>query len=196
MRPDILLTGFDSFTTATGIAVSHNPTRDVVAVLAARHPALNTAILPVSFEGCRSELSALFVRHQPRLWVGLGVAMSRSVVSLEACAVNRTEGLDNDGRQGDGQLIVPDAPERMVSGVDVEGLAAALFTAGYPVEVSRDAGQFLCNQSLYLGCYAAQTTGVPSVAAFIHIPPLQTIDPDGLAVETCADIVERILEAA
>lgn len=195
MQPDILLTGFDSFTTSNGVAVSHNPTRDVVGVLAARHPALNTGILSVSFEDCRTELQALFEQHRPRIWVGLGVAMSRTVVSLEAYAVNRTEGLDNDGRQGAGQSIVPNGPERQRSGVDVAELAAELSSAGYPVEVSEDAGHFLCNQSLYLACHAAETTGVPSVAAFIHIPPLQTIDPHGLAVETCASIVERVLSA-
>jgi pyroglutamyl-peptidase len=117
--------------------------------------------MPVSFD--RSiEVCRLWIEGTDAVaLVGIGVAMSRSKVTVE-----------RRGRcpQADGQLDVDhrtctpggyDAPSEVCSTVDTAKLAASI-----GAEISDDAGTYVCNHWLYR---AVQDFDIP--VGFIHVPP-------------------------
>ena len=117
--------------------------------------------MPVSFE--RSiEVCRMWIEGTDAMaLIGIGVAMSRSEVAVE-----------KRGRcpQADGQLDVDhrvcppsekDAPAEVCSTLDAARLAASL-----GVELSDDAGTYVCNHWLYR---AVQDFDIP--VGFIHVPP-------------------------
>eukprot|EP00920_Eleutheroschizon_duboscqi_P025411 GHVT01062573.1.p5 GENE.GHVT01062573.1~~GHVT01062573.1.p5 ORF type:complete len:128 (+),score=17.75 GHVT01062573.1:4253-4636(+) len=56
----------------------------------------------------------------------------------------------------------------------MQSICASLQRQGHPVEVSSDAGNFVCNYAYYLSLlYSATSTGVCSL--FVHIPPFSAI---------------------
>lgn len=168
----VLLTAFGSFTTREGTRVEHNPTLDVAAAVADLRASVITAVLPVSFGRAPIALRALFDAHSPALWIGLGVTATRPTIDLEAVALNLESATraDEDGDRPTDRPIVAGAPLALRPGWDPRPIAATLAARDLPVTVSHHAGTFLCNQAMYVGCHAAQTTGCPEVAAFVHVP--------------------------
>ena len=168
----ILLTAFEPFLTEDGTRLATNPTMDLAAEVARRLPDVATLVLPVAYDATRVALLDAFERLQPRIWVGLGLASTRTRLELEAVALNveHAERDDNAGARPIDRPILPGAPLALRTRLDVHAHAARLSALGLPVGVSFHAGTFLCNQALYLGCHAAETTGVPALAVFVHVP--------------------------
>lgn len=193
MAAPLLLTAFEPFTTRDGQRLTHNPTIDVVDAVAASWPSargLVTATLPCAYARTRPRLLELFDQHEPRAWLGLGVAMRRQTIDLERIALNveHCVGADNDGTRAAGGPISPGAPLALEVGLDVRTLAARLAADGLPTTVSHNAGTFLCNQALWTGCERAAAGLAPGRAAFVHIPPLEVVP-----LETTARAVFAIL---
>lgn len=117
--------------------------------------------MPVSFD--RSiEVCRLWIEGTGAMaLIGIGVAMSRSMVMVE-----RRGGCPQD----DGQLDVDhrsctpggqDAPSEVWSTIDTARLAASI-----GADLSDDAGTYVCNHWLYR---AVQDFDIP--VGFIHVPP-------------------------
>ena len=156
-RPVLLLTGFEPF---DGEAV--NPSWEVARALHGRQVAgwrLCAARLPCAFATALPALHAALDRWQPAAVIALGLAGSRSAVSVERVAVNLVDARipDNAGAQP------VDVPVQA-------GGAPALFT-GLPAELSLSAGSFVCNQVFY-GLMAALAARPGVRGGFIHLPPL------------------------
>jgi pyroglutamyl-peptidase len=68
--------------------------------------------------------------------------------------------------------IAPNGPALARAHVPAEAMAEAIRSEGLPVEISEDAGDYLCNYVFYrLLTELAATPSGPS-AAFLHIPPV------------------------
>lgn len=65
-----------------------------------------------------------------------------------------------------------------------DSLVGVLNTAGIPAAISHDAGNHLCNQSLYLALHAAAQRNQQCVVAFVHVPvlPQQVIDEEPMVL--------------
>jgi pyrrolidone-carboxylate peptidase len=117
--------------------------------------------MPVSFE--RSiEVCRLWIEATGAIaLIGIGVAMSRSDVSVEkrGCCPQADGQLDVDHRAA--TPVGEDSPEEVWSTVDAARLAASLGAA-----LSDDAGNYVCNHWLYR---AVQDFDIP--VGFIHVPP-------------------------
>jgi pyroglutamyl-peptidase len=82
---------------------------------------------------------------------------------------------DNDGANGIGAEIDPAGPLAFRSTLPVDELAATLRDADIPVEISRDAGGFLCNHVFYV---LMQTLKPGRAGGFVHVPPLDILSGD------------------
>ena len=165
----VLVTAFGAF---PGAPV--NPTMAIAAALKRRSAALRragiileTAVMPVEFAGTRERLETLFARTRPDVVLHLGLAGRRKTVSVETRALNRLT------------ILYPDAARKRAGSMQVEAgapfvrrsrfaagqLVHTISRAGAPAQLSIDAGQYLCNQVLYLslGLHAG-------VCGFIHVP--------------------------
>lgn len=169
--PTLLLTGFEPF---DGEAV--NPSGAVASalngqliggaqVVALQLPCVFATVLPV--------LYAALAAHRPRWVVALGLAGSRSAISIERVAVNLVDAriADNAGAQPIDQPVVAGGPAAYFTGLPAKALAARLQQAGLAAELSHSAGSFVCNQVFY-GLMHALAAQPAAVGGFIHLPPL------------------------
>lgn len=167
----LLLTGFEPFGGETV-----NPSWEVARLLHGRHVGTAQVVaerLPCVFAQSLPALRAALRRHRPTWVVALGLAGSRSAISLERVAVNLCDAriADNAGEQPAGTPVVAGGPAAYFTRLPVKALAQQLQAAGLPAELSLSAGSFVCNQVMYGLLHALQRQ--PGVAAgFIHLPPL------------------------
>ena len=106
----------------------------------------------------------------------------RTVVTPETTAKNIRSAriLDNEGNQPRDEVIAPGAPDYHTT-VPVKEIVEQMKREGYEIEVSDDAGSFVCNDTFYL---VGTNTSVPVV--FIHAPENKS----------AAGTVQRFIELA
>ena len=171
----ILITGFGPF---PGAPV--NPTASLVAKLARiRRPAMAgeaciAHVLPTSYAAVDRELPALIARHRPRAIVMFGLAGRSKAIRVEWQARNRVWQVLPDARgfiplRG----TIGTSSAELRSRAPLAEIAAAMRSAGLAVQLSRDAGRYLCNYAYWRALEAAREPGGPRVVVFIHVPGLR-----------------------
>lgn len=158
----ILVTGFEAFGEH-----ETNPSQLVAETL-------DGVVLPVSYERAAEALRAAIEERKPEVVICLGLAHDRTAISVERWAHNLDEAttVDNEGVAGSGRAIEPDGPLARASTLAVDAIVAALQAEEIPVEVSRDAGGYLCNHVFYR-LMAALPAGARG--GFVHVPPLDAV---------------------
>lgn len=91
----------------------------------------------------------------------VGQAPGEPVISLESVGLNI---------RSDGSPLIPDAPEAYRSKLPLELAVTRLNEAGIPASVSHHAGTYLCNAALYLSHHYANSFGMKTKSAFVHLP--------------------------
>ena len=174
--PAILLTSFGSFPGART-----NPSGAVAALAAQRATRrlqrlgvrLVCAKLPVVFDAVAAQLAGLQSRHSPRAVLHLGLAASRKCVTPEARAVNRLtlRHADAAGRHSATPLVDKSGPAVLRASLHAASLARVVGHCGVAARVSRSAGDYVCNQTLYLSLLHSRRTGARGqLVGFIHLP--------------------------
>jgi pyroglutamyl-peptidase len=168
----ILVTGFSAF---PGAPV--NPSAAVVMRLLERHARrlrlhgirLQTAVLPVIYDEVARELEELVARTHPDAIVHLGLASRRKQVSVETRAVNRLTTLHPDAakRRAAARAVRAGGLPALRSPLATPSLVTLMRRTGVPTQLSIDAGDYVCNQTLYTSLASG---GAPAV--FIHVPRL------------------------
>jgi pyroglutamyl-peptidase len=93
--------------------------------------------------------------------------------TIETSAENvRRADLDNTGQHALRSTIVHRGPEELTASVDCQRVAKALADKGYPIRVSRRAGHYLCEETLYSLEYLKSTRHRDMGVMFCHVPPL------------------------
>ena len=97
----------------------------------------------------------------------LGEAAGRTAVTPERRGKNERNARipDNEGNKPEGEKILADGPEEYLTVFPVDAIVEEMKAEGYGIEVSEDAGTYVCNDTFYL-------TGVKSAVPvqFIHVP--------------------------
>jgi pyroglutamyl-peptidase len=171
MKDSILITGFEPF---GGEAL--NPSREVARALDGRRIAGHRVVgrcLPCAFGSAAGAMQALVDELQPAVVIALGLAGSRSAVSIERVAINLIDAriADNAGAQPIDRPVIDGAPAAYFSRLPVKALHAGLREAGLAAEVSHSAGTFVCNQVFFSLMHRLRAWG-PVRGGFIHLPPL------------------------
>jgi pyroglutamyl-peptidase len=171
----LLVTSFGAFP-----GVHRNPTREIAQALERDPPSGVQVVgreLPVTFEGAPAAVDELVAgaARRPDVLLGLGV-QGRATLRLERLARGRLRGsrVDNAGRTQDDLQI--DLGADRVCTLDLDEIARELRAAGVPdVEVSSDAGGYVCELTFYQLLAHGEELGVP--ALFLHVPPIEAMDP-------------------
>lgn len=171
MTVRVLLTGFEPF---GGEAI--NPSWELARTLAelpSPHERMTLCAerLPVDRATYAEALALAIERHSPDVVLALGQATGRGAIQLERLAYNDLDykgAADNGGHVVNGEKLHPNGPETLAASLPLESLCGSLQASGHPVEVSSDAGRFLCNAVLF------ELRHVHSAlpAAFVHLPLL------------------------
>ena len=200
LRPaPVLLTGFEPF---GGEAI--NPSWEVVRALHGQPIAGVPVVgvqLPCVFAQSLPVLQAALRRHRPQLVLALGLAGSRSAISLERVAINWVDAriADNAGAQPQDQPVLAGGPAAYFTRLPIKALAAQLQAQGLAAELSYSAGSYVCNQVFYGLMHALRRR--PAVpAGFIHLPPLpqqagQHLGSQGMALADQVRALQGVVQA-
>jgi pyroglutamyl-peptidase len=167
----VLVTGFEPF---GGDDI--NPSWDIARALEGIRLLDGTTVLalqlPCAFDRVQEVLSRAIEQHRPQLVLALGLAGSRTELSVERVALNLCDAriADNDGLQPMDQPVIPDGPLACMCLLPVKRMAQSMRDAGAPAAVSYSAGTFVCNQLFYLLLHGARTRWPGLRAGFIHVP--------------------------
>ncbi len=167
MTRTLLVTGFGSFP-----GITANPSEAVIRRLVEAPPqmphGLRTAfaVLPVTWAMLEETLPELCERHAPAAVLHFGVADKRRVVCVEAQARNRAsiDLPDASGLRRLEPMLDRNGPAARPSTLSPARLVAAIRASGVAVRRSDDAGDYLCNATLWRSLIAGL------LAAFIHVP--------------------------
>lgn len=170
----LVVTGFGAFPGAPA-----NPTTQLMARLArcARRLdllgwQLETRILPVVFDEIGPRLAEIEATLAPDILLHFGLAARRRAISVETRARSGLNPLKVDAARrlparapmggGADALPVRLSPARM---------RAAIAASGARCDMSRDAGGYVCNQTLYLSLLRSRAARV----GFVHVPRLSRV---------------------
>ena len=167
----VLLTAFEPF----GGQV-RNASLDVARALASSPTfgvRIEVCVLPVVAGACAEIAWAKVEEVRPDLVLALGQAGGATHVRLEDRAANLDDfGLPDNAGQVRRQPIVPDGPDVLSAGVEIERVLVEVRRAGFAVQHSLSAGRYVCNH-LYYQLLHRRLASVPHLGAlFVHVPYL------------------------
>jgi pyroglutamyl-peptidase len=170
MAPTILVTGFGPF---PGAPI--NPTGALVMRLAKvrlGRTKFVTHIFPTSYAAVDRNLPRLIARYRPDALLMFGVATKARALRIETRARNALSLLaDASGFVPSLLAIAPGRAATLLLPTPSRLLLAAARATCVPIDISNDAGDYLCNYLCWKAVLAARKPGGPRLAAFIHVPP-------------------------
>jgi len=169
----ILLTGFTPFDgrefNASWIAAR--------ALVAAHHSdhILHALRMPVCWGQPQLALAKALAQWQPQCIIAMGEGAT-GLFKIETLARNlRASRRDNNNQLPPHPLIDPLGPDSRAASAPVSLLCSHLSQAGYPVQLSNDAGAYLCEELLYnLEAFKEQQDTLQTVL-FVHAPPFGSV---------------------
>lgn len=166
----ILLTGFTPFdgrefngswVAARWLADHHGSAHDIKAVL-----------IPV-IRGAPGEIITTWIQDwKPDLIVSLGEGHAGKFAIETRARNQRKQRVDNTGTLPTHELIDNNGPALRMASINTQELSRTLANLGYPVQLSDDAGAFLCEEMLYcLESARDSATSIQPRVLFCHLPP-------------------------
>jgi len=130
--------------------------------------------LPVAFKRVISILPELISKHNPQIFIGLGLSGGRPAIMVERVAINimDSEKPDNDGYKPEDELIIEDGPVAYFATIPVKRIIRRLRREGIPAFISNSAGTYVCNTVMYLSLHLMTKKDPKGMAGFIHLPYL------------------------
>jgi pyroglutamyl-peptidase len=168
----VLLTAFEPFG-----GQGRNASLEVARVLASSPTAgvrIEVVVLPVVAGACAEIAWSKIEKVRPDLVLALGQAGGATHVRLEDRAVNLDDfGLpDNAGQVRLRQPIIPDGPDTLRAGVEIERVLVEVRRARFAVQHSLSAGRYVCNHLYYQLLHRRQRSAPNLGALFVHVPHL------------------------
>ena len=173
LRQRLLVTGFGAFPGAP-----RNPTALILRHLERDRGRLERlgidmrcVLIPVLYADVAPTLRQAVSQLRPDAILHLGLASRSRGVSVETRAVNRAGPLHPDaaGRVPSSQIIARDAPQWLAATYAASPILAAIRRERVPAHLSIDAGDYVCNATLYRSLLDA---AAPQVG-FLHVPSLR-----------------------
>ncbi len=163
----ILVTGFTPFDGRQNNA-------SWIAASSLHGPDIRTAEIPVIWGAATEFLDSVCVDHCPDIIISLGEGRE-GWFDIETLASNtRKERPDNNGCLPHGVPISANGPACRKTTIEMGFLQRILASHGYPARLSRDAGQFLCEEALYSLIRLKESHSQLKLVIFCHLPPYGT----------------------
>ncbi len=166
-EPRILVTGFTPFDGRQNNA-------SWIAASSLHGPDIRTAEIPVVWGAATEFFDSVCVDHCPDIIISLGEGRE-GWFDIETLASNtRKERPDNNDCLPHGVPISANGPASRKTTIEMGFLQRILASQGYPTRLSRDAGQFLCEEALYSLIQLMESHGQLKLVIFCHVPPCGT----------------------
>jgi pyroglutamyl-peptidase len=176
--PVLVLTGFGPFprvpVNATSLLV---PRIAEAASKAFAGVSVVCEIIPTEWDVGLARVEALYAEYRPLIAIHFGVAGRATGFAVETRARNRCAATpDAADCLPAGSLVAPGAPEFLPSTLPVTLIVERLRRRGIPAQLSRDAGNYLCNALMYRTLDLARAKEWPVRNGFVHLPA-SLVDP-------------------
>lgn len=174
-RPIILLTGFGPFPGAPRNA-SSMLAEELSRAAVRRLPgfAVHAETLPTEWRAGPARLSELLTELQPAVAIHFGVSHRARGFVVETRGRNeRDDIVDACGEAPGDACVAQEGPSEMPATLPTGLIVERLRRLGVPVQLSRDAGGYLCNAILYHSLTDARRRDTGAIGprrGFIHIP--------------------------
>ena len=197
-RQTVLVTAFGAFPGARS-----NPTLAILSRLERSRSRLarlgidlHCLALPVVYDALEPGLRATAADVRPDAILHLGLAGRRQRLSIETRALNRAGPLHPDAaRRRPAQVLIPGGAAVLRATWPAARLQAALARAQHDSHVSIDAGDYVCNATLYRSLAA----GLAPRIGFLHVPrprkrrPLGPDRPMGISLDQLAEAALTVI---
>ncbi len=201
----VLVAGFGPFPGAP-----RNPSGDLALALGRmRRPGLAEVkiyahVFPTIYAAVAKELPRLLAKYDPDAVLLFGLAGRSDRVRIETRAVNAASLIHPDAARNTpaSRKLFPKAPTELFVRPEIRRLIAAARRGGVPARLSRDAGRYVCNASLFCCLDKTRQKRRPLVT-FIHIPSprarngrrLHDKQPSSMALFRAGEAILRALVA-
>jgi pyroglutamyl-peptidase len=169
-KKKILLTGFGPFRLH-----GTNPSEALVRSLSDTFENcsnIQTLILPTDYKKSWEDLKTALDDFKPDIVLSFGLAARRSHICLESIAYNKasTALADISGYRPEQAMLIENAPSSYHSRLPLKRLEKTLRANGHNVRVSRNAGDYVCNATLFNLLNYAKEKAPEMKSTFVHIP--------------------------
>jgi pyroglutamyl-peptidase len=153
-------------------------------------------VLPVDFNRSVDIATESLQRYQPDLIISLGLNARSHVIRVEKIGINLKRCPKDDGTWSFPQRLNKAGPFLHITPLRTNDVVRRIREAHIPVQQSFFAGTYVCNAVFYglLGYIDEQNA--TTTAGFIHVPLLDSQDPQGLSLETMVDAVKIAIQAS
>jgi pyroglutamyl-peptidase len=153
-----------------------------------------------SYQRPLEPIEALIETHHPDVFICMGQALRREVISLEKVGINyqneeRDWAVDEDGFLPKDRAIIENGPDGIFSNLPLTKMLKHMQEEGFPCEISLTAGAIGCNNALYSLMYLIRTKYPNMMGGFIHVPAHHQ-HPRRLGKSYDAEYLARGVEAA
>jgi pyroglutamyl-peptidase len=189
-RPRILVTGFGPFPgqpiNASAALVTALGEDDAIAALPAE---IATDILPTDWRQGPARAGRVADEFRPDAIVHFGVSAKARHFEIETRAFNAARRApDCAGALPEGYHVLRGAPPMLAATLPAQLLLRRLRLAGLPASLSRDAGRYLCNATLYRSLARSSKPGTRARVGFIHMPALAAAHDGTFDTENWLDL--------
>lgn len=155
---------------------------------------LHCSIVPVVYAEIAGTMKKAVAEVCPDGILHLGHASGRTALCVETRAINRARPLhpDASGRRPAGQMLAAGTPPSLPASYPVHQILAAIRSGGLPARLSIDAGDYVCNATLYRSLLDEMAPQV----GFLHVPRTRRSAQPTLRTRSAKPTVEALAQAA
>ena len=154
-------------------------------------------VLPVDFEESVENVTRAIDDYNPTLVINLGLDAKTKTIDVEKLSIN----LKRYARNEKPLWFIPrfldfGSPFFRVSTLKTKEIVQNLKTEDIPAKQSFFAGTYVCNAVFYKTLAYIDENELCSQSGFIHVPLLDSQDPDGMDLETMVDAVTIAIQTS
>ena len=184
----ILVTGFGPFD-----IYEVNPSQLIAEELNEKH--INEAelvgiLLPVDFKESVNVTINAIEEYDPVIVILVGLSPKANSIELEKIGVNIKQMPIGEPGWFFPQRIDPDGPFFRLSPINTRKMALDLRESNISAQQSFFAGTYICNTVLYETLGYIEDNNLSIKAVFIHVPLLDSQDPNGMGLDMMVNAVE------
>jgi pyroglutamyl-peptidase len=188
----VLVTGFEPFGT-----YSTNPSQVIAETL--NGSTLDDAeiigiVLPVNFTTSVEKAIEAVELYHPDVVISLGLNAKAKVIEVEKIGVNIKRYPKDDGSWSFPRRIDTQGPFLRITSLDTLDIAQKIRDADIPCKQSFFAGSYICNALFYGLLGYAKDQNLTTSIGFIHVPLLDSQDPEGMPLDTMVDAVKIAIQ--
>jgi pyroglutamyl-peptidase len=188
----VLVTGFEPFG-----SYSMNPSQVIAETLNGSMFAdanIIGIVLPVNFTTSVERAVEAIELYHPNVVISLGLNAKADKIEIEKIGVNIKRYPLEDGRWSFPRFLEKKSPLLRITSLSTVDMVRKIQDAGIPAKQSFFAGTYICNALFYGLLGYGKDQSLNTSIGFIHVPLLDSQDPQGMPLERMIDAVKVAIQ--